>query len=443
MSNIKKDFPIFQTHPDIVYLDSTATSQKPAVVIDGVADYLRSSYANIHRGSYDISEISEKLYEDSKKIVAKHIGAESWREIIYTGNSTYALNFLAQSIWRTGLLKKWDTVLVTVVEHHANVVPWLILKDDYGINVEFIGVDDNFGLDYNDFRDKLTDKVKLVSLAHVSNTTGQVFDIGNVNSLLLARYGRQQKPLLVVDGSQSVPHFAVNIQNLWCDALFFTGHKVFADSGIGVLWAKQDLLMTLKPIFSGGGAIWEVKQQSFTHSNKLPDKFEPGTPNLTWAVSMLRAFEYIESIWGYKKLEEIEKELVEYTLEKFEALTLTLSQGERGQATSEINIQPLSLIGREDSGVRSKGSIKLIWSSLPRNRVWVFTFVVPWVHSFDISDYLADHNICIRAGQHCAEPFMDYVGQTHTCRMSLQVYNTKEDINRFFEVLQEAILKLK
>lgn len=407
--SIKNDFPIFQTHPDLVYLDSTATAQKPSMVIDGVAEYLRSSYANIHRGSYDISEVSEKLYEDSKKIVAKHIGAESWREVIYTGNSTYALNLLAQSIYRTGLLKKWDTVLVTVVEHHANVVPWLILKEDYWVNVEFVGVTDSFDIDYNDFRDKLTDNVKLVSLTHVSNTTGQVFDIANVNSLLHATYGRKQKPLLVVDGSQSVPHFSVSMDDLWCDAMFFTGHKVFADSWIWVLWAKEELLSVLKPIFSGWWAIWEVKQSSFTHSKKLPDKFEPGTPNLSGAVSILKAFQYIESIWGYKNMQEIERELVEYALEKFDELK----------------------------------EVKLIWSDTTKNRVGVFTFVIEWIHSFDISDYLADHNICIRAGQHCAEPFMDYVGQTNTCRMSLQVYNTIEDIDRFFEILQKAISDLK
>lgn len=407
--DIKKDFPIFTTHPDLVYLDSTATSQKPSMVIDGVADYLRSSYANIHRGSYEISEISEKLYEDSKKIVAKHIGAESWREVIYSGNSTYALNLLSQSIWRTGLLKKWDTVLVSVVEHHANVVPWLILAEDYGVNVEFVGVTKNFDIDYNDFRDKLTNKVKIVSLAHVSNTTGQIFDIENVNSLLLARYGKNEKPMLIVDASQSIPHFAVDVRKLWCDALFFTGHKVFADSWIWVLWAKEDLLNTLKPIFSGGGAIGEVKQHHFTHSKKLPDKFEPGTPNLSGAVSMLRAFQYIENIGWYKVLERIEHELTEYALEKFSQVP----------------------------------DIKLIWSDDSRNRVWVFTFVCDGIHSFDISDYLADHNICIRAGQHCAEPFMDYVGQTHTCRMSLHIYNTRKDIDTFFDVLQKAITELR
>jgi cysteine desulfurase / selenocysteine lyase len=170
-------------------------------------------------------------------------------------------------------------VLVSIVEHHANVVPWLILKEDYGINVEFVGVTENFDLDYNDFRDKLTQSVKIVSLAHVSNTTGQIFDIENVTSLLYARYGNR-KPLLIVDGSQSVPHISVNVQKLGIDALFFTGHKIFADPGIGVLWAREDLLHSLKPIFSGGGAIGEVKQHHFTHSQKLPDKFEPGTPNL-------------------------------------------------------------------------------------------------------------------------------------------------------------------
>lgn len=231
MKNLKSDFPVFQTHPNLIYLDNTATTQKPAYVIDGVAEYLRTSYANIHRGSYELSELSETLYEDSKKIVAKYIGAPNWREIIYTGNSTYALNFLAQSIWRTGLLKKGDTVLVSIVEHHANVVPWLILKEDYGVNVEFIGVTENFDLDYNDFRDKLSESVKIVSLAHVSNTTGQIFDIENVASLLMARYGKK-KPLLIVDASQSVPHLKVHVEHLGVDALFFTGHKIFADPGI-------------------------------------------------------------------------------------------------------------------------------------------------------------------------------------------------------------------
>lgn len=408
MLNIKQDFPIFTTHTDLIYLDNTATSQKPSYVIDGVAEYLRNSYANIHRGSYDISEVSEKLYEDSKKIVAQNIGVENWREIIYTANSTYALNILAQSIWRTGLLKKWDTVLVSIAEHHANIVPWLILKEDYGVNVEFVGLTKDFDIDYNDFRDKLTSSVKIVSFTHVSNTTGQIFDIENIASLLAVRYGKE-KPLFIVDASQSVPHFAVDVRKLWCDALFFTGHKIFADSGIWVLWAKETLLTQLKPIFSWGWAIGSVEEAWFTHTQTLPDKFEPGTPNLSWAVSLLRAFEYIDSIGGYPTLEKIEHELTQYALEKF------------------ISNPSIILIGGVDIS----------------KRVGVFTFVINGIHSHDIAQYLAEHNICIRAGQHCAEPLMNFVWHKHTCRMSLYIYNTKEDIDTFFDILNQAINELK
>ena len=409
MSNLKKDFPIFQTHPDLVYLDSTATSQKPSYVIDGVAEYLRSNYANIHRGSYEISETSERLYEESKKITAKYIWANSWKEIIYTANSTYALNLIAQSIWRTGLLKKGDKVLVSIVEHHANIVPWLILKEDYGVNVEFIEIQEDYSLDFEDLESKLDDDVRVVSLAHVANTTGQIFELENVSKILEKKYTTSNKPLFIVDGSQSVPHFQVDVQKLWCDALFFTGHKIFADSGIWVLWAKENLLKRLKPIFSGGGAIGYVQKDHFTHSEKLPDKFEPGTPNLSGAVSLLKAFEYIESIGWYQQLEKREHDLVEYALGKF-------------QLNTDIH-----LIGGRNSNTR----------------VWVFTFYIKDIHSFDISDYLADHNICIRAGQHCAEPFMQHENQKHTCRMSLHIYNTKTDIDRFFEVLEMAINNLK
>jgi cysteine desulfurase/selenocysteine lyase len=196
----------------------------------------------------------------------------------------------------------------------------LILKEDYGIEVEYITIKDDYSLDMDDLSQKLDDRVKIVSLAHVSNTTGQFFDLENVNSLLSMRYGND-RPLFIVDGSQSVPHFAIDVKKIGCDAMFFTGHKVFADSGIGVLWAKEELLNTLKPIFSGGGAIGRVEQETFTHSTQLPDKFEPGTPNLSGAVSLLKAFEYIESIGGYEKLEQIEQELVDYTLEKLESIS--------------------------------------------------------------------------------------------------------------------------
>lgn len=406
--NFRKDFPIFDTHPDLIYLDSTATSQKPGFVLDGVKDYLSSSYANIHRWSYNISTESERLYKASKQALADNIGASSWKEVIYTANSTYALNLLSQSIWRTWLLKKWDKVLVSVVEHHANIVPWQILAEDYWIQVEFIEINNNYSLNLDDLTSKLDDSVKIISLTHVSNVTGQIFELNKVSELLDKKYS-QNKPLFIVDGSQSVPHFRVDVDKIWCDALFFTGHKIFAEWGIGVLWAKETLLNELQPIFSGGGAIWHVSKDWFTHANKLPDKFEPGTPNLNGAVSLLKAFEYIDSIWGYPVLETTEHELMEYALEKFHDLD----------------------------------GVEIIWSHSSQNRVWVFTFVVDGIHSFDISDYLANYNVCIRAGQHCAEPLMVHQNQSHTCRMSLHIYNTKDDIDRFFEVLEQAINELK
>lgn len=410
--SIRWDFPLFDSHKNLIYLDSTATTQKPAHVIDGVAEYLRTGYANIHRGSYELSEISEGLYEDSKKKVAQHIGAENWREIIYTSNSTYALNILAQSMRRTGILKKWDTVLVSIVEHHANIVPWLILKEDLGIHVEFISIQADFTLDIEDLKSKLTPNVRAISLAHVSNTTGQIFDLEQVGKILQQEYSQKNKPLFIVDASQSVPHFQVDVQKLGCDALFFTGHKVFADSGIGVLWAKEELLKTMIPIFSWGGAISCVDQEKFLPTQTLPDKFEPGTPNLTGAVSLLKAFEYIEHIWAYKQLEAIEKDLVEYSLEKFQEFTKKYS------------------------------FFHLLWSTSSKNRVGVFTFYASGIHSHDIAEYLAEYDICIRAGQHCAEPAMKYFGVAHTCRMSLQIYNTREDIDQFFMILEKALLEL-
>lgn len=227
--NHKADFPIFTNNPDLVYFDSTASSQKPQFVIDGMKHFLEHSYSNIHRGMYDIAIESEKLYNDSKKIVAKHLDAH-YKEIIYTTNSTYAANMLTQSLKKSGMLQKGDTVLISIVEHHANVVPWLILKEEIGINVEFVNVTDTFDIDFADFSKKYNETVKVISFTHVSNVTGQVFDLEKVGKL------KRDDTLFIVDASQSIPHMPVNVKKLHCDFLFFTGHKVFADSGIGVLW---------------------------------------------------------------------------------------------------------------------------------------------------------------------------------------------------------------
>lgn len=405
MYNFKKDFPIFQNNTWLVFLDSTASSQKPSYVIDWIKEYLENDYSNIHRWAYSLAERSEDLYEKSKEKVAEYINAQSWREVIYTYNANYALNFIAWSLRKSDFLKKWDKVLISIVEHHSNIVPWLILRDEIWIELEYIKVDDDYNLDLEDLENKLDKKVKVVSVTHVSNVTGQIFDLEEVGKIV-KNYNKDI--LFIADASQSFPHFKVDVKKLNCDMIFFTAHKVMADSWLGVWWAKTEILDNLKPIFSWGWAISWVKKFEYKDNNSLPEKFEVGTPNMSGAVSLLKALEYIDSMGWYEKIEETEKELIEYTVEKWKE-------------------------------IMQKYDIKILWSLKPKNRVWVFSFYIPWIHSIDLADYIAEEDICIRAGQHCAEPFLQSKSCSHTCRMSLYIYNDKNDVDRFFEILEKAI----
>lgn len=394
MQNLRWDFPIFKNNPDLVFLDSTSSTQKPEYVIKGICEYLANSYSNIHRGLYDIAIESEKIYFDSKKKVASFLNAPDFKEVIYTYNSNYALNIITQTLRLNKVLKAGDKVLVSIVEHHSNIVPWLILKEEIGIELEFVKIDENYDLDWADFVSKYDEKVKVISLTHVSNVTGQVFDLEKIGNF------KREDTLFIVDASQSFPHIKVDVQKLNCDFLFFTAHKIMAESGLWVIWGKSELLNQFKPIFSGGGAINEVKEWCFK-SWALPYKYEPGTPNIWWALSLLKALEYIENIGWYEAIEEIENELIAYSLEKF----------------------------------AQRPHLQLIGSKHLKNRVWVFWFYIEGVHSLDIADTMAEHNICIRAGQHCTEPFMDYLGIKSSARMSLYIYNSKSDIDTFFEIL--------
>ncbi len=393
--DFKKDFPIFKNNPELVFFDSTATSQKPSHVIDAIKNYLETDYSNIHRGMYDIAINSEKLYNDSKKKVAENIWADDYKEVIYTFNSTYALNLLSSSIKKSWILKAGDKVLLTIAEHHANLVPWLILKDEIGIEIDYVNVDENYDLDLDDFDKKYDEKVKIISMTQVSNVIGQVFDLEEIWKR------KRVDTLFIIDWSQSVPHFKVDVKKLNCDAMFFTWHKVFADSGIWVLWWKSELLNSLTPSFSWGGSIWEVTCSSYT-SAKLPDKFEPGTPNVTWAVSLLKAFEYIEQIWWYEVLEKVEHDLVVYFLEKLKDFT----------------------------------KLKLIGWTISTKRVGVFSIVVDWYHSHDVSEIMAENNIAVRSWKHCAHPLFNTIWESNSIRVSFHIYNTKSDIDKFFEVLK-------
>ncbi len=404
MKNYKSDFPIFANNPWLVFFDNAASTQKSSYVIDWIKYFLEHDYANIHRWAYDLSERSEDMYDKSKQKIKEFINSSDISEINYTYNSTYALNFLSLSLKKSGILRKWDKVLLSIVEHHANIVPWLILKDEIWIEIDFVWVDKDFNLDLNELKNKLTSDVKVVSLAYVSNVTWQIFDLEKVSKII--NNPEIEKPIFIIDASQAIPHFRVDVQKLNCDFMFFTWHKIMADTWIWVLYWKRELLKSLTPAFGWGWAINWVKEDSFIPSG-LPHRFEPGTPNIVWAVSLLKSLEYIESIWWYKEIEKNEEELIKYFLKKYEAV---------------------------------KDKVKLLGSEKNENRVWVFTFYIEWFHSSDIADLMAEQNICIRAWHHCAEPFMNKFNLSNTFRASLYIYNSKEDIDMFFEVL-EWILK--
>ncbi|MDQ1344262.1 MAG: cysteine desulfurase / selenocysteine lyase [Patescibacteria group bacterium] len=403
---LKSDFPVFRNHPALAYLDNTASSQKPDAVIEGVKRFLEFDYANIHRGAYALSERSEHLYEHSKEKVRDLIGAASSAEIIYTYNSTYAVNLLSLSLARSGMLKKGDRVLVSIAEHHANVVPWLVLKEWFGVEVDYFGMTNDFEIDFADIDSKMTPDTKVVAVTSASNVTGAVFDVASLGRHVSEMRDRDgNKPLFVVDARQAVPNYAVDVKHLHADFLFFTAHKMMADTGLGVLYGRKDLLKSIQPALSGGGAINWVKKEAFAPAG-LPYRFEPGTPNVIGAVSLLHAIEYFESIGGYARVEEIEKPLIAKALDRFAAL------GDK-----------VRLIGPKD----------------PSQKIGIFSFTLLGVHVSDLTEHFAKYDVCVRSGYHCAEPLAAELGIDGTVRMSLYLYNDENDLDAFFSALEGAI----
>lgn len=400
--NYKKDFPIFENNPDIVFLDSWASSQKPKYVLDSVNSLYSQNYANIHRWVYDISKTAEDLYHKSKEKTAKFIWANSQREIIYTYNSTYAINLLSQSLKISNFLKKWDKILLLISEHHSNIAPFMILKEEIWVEVEFVELDENFDIDLEDFKKKYDDKVKLISFSHASNVTWTIHNIEAIRDL------KREDTIFWIDASQSVPHFKVDANQLWVDYLFFTWHKVMAETWIWVLYVKEDLLRQLKSPFSWWWAVWMVWTDSYTQSS-YPSNFEAWTPNIWWAISLLSAFEYIEKMGWYEKLEQVENYLIEQMLEWFSKIEW----------------------------------LNLLWKNSSEKRLWVFTFSIEWVHSNDLNDLLAEWWFCLRSWYHCTEPLIKYVWEKATLRASLYFYNDKEDIEKFFTYLKKSVEYLK
>ncbi len=396
--NYKKDFPIFDNNKWLVFLDSAASSQKPSYVIDAVCEFVGSDYANIHRWNYKLSERASDMYYKSKVAVSKFLNCDAG-EVIYWYNSTHCFNLIAGALCNSWKLWKWDKVLLWIREHHSNILPWMSLQKIFWFEIEFVWIDKNtFEIDRDDFDKKYDEKVKVVSINHVSNVTGQIYDVKQIKSKL------KDDTFFVVDISQSMPSLEIDFVDIWADALIFTWHKLMSYTWIWGMCLKQKWIKELNPISLWGWTIKDVSTCDYKLSNSN-EKWEAGTPNFIWAVSLLKAIEYIENIWGVKEIYKHEMELGNYFLQEI-----------------------------QDNDLEN---FKLIWSKNMENRLPVFSFLLENNSNFnEIGEVFDENNIAIRCGGHCAYPLHKDLKVGGTCRASFYLYNTKEDVDKFFEVLK-------
>jgi cysteine desulfurase/selenocysteine lyase len=400
VAKIREDFPILarEVHPGVplVYLDSTATSQRPRQVVEAMDHLTYHSNANIHRGIHVLAEEATAAYEEARVKIAKFINAPAARQIIYTRNTTESINLVAYS-WGRANLSAGDLIILTEMEHHSNLVPWQILAAEKDLRLEFIPVTDDGLLDLGAFRELLKLEPKLVAFAHMSNVLGTITPAKAIIAL-----AHEAGAITLVDGAQSVPHLPVDVQDLDVDFLAFSAHKMLGPTGIGALYGKQELLQAMPPFLGGGDMIKRVELRSF-QPNSIPHKFEAGTPAIAEAVGFGAAVDYLNQI-GMKVVEAHEQHMVAYALERLE----------------------------EIPGVRVLGPE-------PQHKGAVVAFLLDDLHAHDISQVLDMSGIAVRAGHHCAQPLHDKFGITSTARASFYVYNSTDDVDR----LVDGIYKVK
>ena len=395
VKNIREDFPIFTERDDnFVYLDSSATTLKPQTVIDAVADYYSKYSANVHRSIYSIGEKATAEYEGSRKKVADLINAD-YHSVIFTRGTTESINLVAYA-WARNNLKPGDEILLTEMEHHSNLIPWQICSQETGAVLKHIPFDENGELELSQHEKLFTDKTKLVSIIHQSNVFGTVNPIKDIIKL-----AKSVSAVTLIDAAQSVPHQKVDVQDLDCDFLAFSGHKMLGPTGVGVLYGKPEILEEMPPFMGGGEMIRTVSLNESTW-NDIPWKFEAGTPNIAQAIGLGSAIDYINEI-GLDKIHEHEQDILTYALEKM-------------QKIPEVNIY-----GSADE------------------RGAVISFNLKNIHPHDLSQLLDNDGIAIRAGHHCAQPIMKKLGVSATGRASFYLYNSKEDVDRLCESLVKTV----
>ena len=392
---IKKDFPILENR-EIAYLDSGATTQKPIQVIKAVEEFYEKYNANPHRGAYTLSMEATEKYEETRTKIAKFINAKHREEIVFSKNATESLNLIAYSYGMDNL-KKDDEVVISIMEHHSNLVPWQKICKATDSKLNYMYINKDFELSDEEIESKITDKTKIVGITHVSNVLGT---INNVKKII--KYAHKKGAIVIVDASQSIPHMKIDVQDLDADFLVFSGHKMLAPLGIGVLYGKREILNKMNPFLMGGDMIEYVYEQETTFA-PLPNKFEAGTQNVEGVIGLGAAIDYIESL-GYDKIQEIEKEVLEYA----------------GQELSKLDYLTLYLTPNEE------------------NHSGVISFNINGVHPHDVASILDSEGVCVRSGNHCAQPLMRFLGIDSTCRASFYFYNTKEDVDRLVKALNKS-----
>ena len=400
VEKVKADFPILDrlVHGRrLVYLDSASSSQKPTPVLEAMTTYYETTHANVHRGVYTIAEEATARYEGVRTKVARFIGAQHDREVVFAKNVTEAINLVANA-WGRANLRAGDSVLVTEMEHHSNLVPWLILKDQLGIELRYLGVDDEGHLVLDDLAEKV-DGVSFVSVSAMSNVLGTLNPVGRVVEAAHAAGA----PVLV-DAAQYVPHVPTELAEWGADFVAFTGHKMLGPTGIGVLWGRSEVLEAMPPFLGGGSMIRDVRLDGFT-PNELPWKFEAGTPPIAEAIGLGAAIDYLEGL-GMDAVRQHEVELSAYALR--------------------------SLQDRFGSDIRIFGPPD------PFSRGAVVSFAYKDVHPHDVSQVLDESGVCVRAGHHCAKPLMRRLGVGATARASFYIYNDEADVDALADALSDA-----
>ena len=398
VEKIRKDFPILDqivNDEPLVYLDNAATTQKPKAVLEAVNRYYQEDNANVHRGVHTLAERATASYEAARETVRRFINASSTKEVLFTRGTTTGLNWIGR--FAEEILEEGDEVLVSIMEHHSNILPWQEACQKTGAKLVYAYLKDG-GLDLEDFREKLTDRTKFVSITHASNVLGVINPIQE-----LAQLAHEKGAIMVVDGAQSVPHMKIDVQKLDADFFVFSGHKMAGPTGIGVLYGKEHYLNQMSPVEFGGEMIDFVYEQSATWK-ELPWKFEAGTPNMAGAIGLAAAIDYLEAI-GMDAIEHHEQDLIAYVFPKLQA------------------IEGLKIYGSQDLAKRSG----------------VISFNLGNLHPHDLATALDYEGVAVRAGHHCAQPLIQYLEVPATARASFYLYNTKEDCDK----LVEALIKTK